>query len=37
MEGDLERFTNLYWNFLKTHKNKLADNPRMAIMFKRVN
>lgn len=35
-EDDLERFTNLYWAFLKAHKDKLAHNPRMAIMFKRV-
>lgn len=36
-KGDwCDQWNNLYWNFLKLHKNKLKSNPRMALMLKRV-
>lgn len=36
-KGDwCDEWTNLYWNFLKKHKKKLQNNPRMALMLKRV-
>lgn len=31
-----DEWNNLYWDFLKLHKNKLKNNPRMALMLRRV-
>ena len=35
-QKDLDKFTELYWEFLRSQKDKLKNNPRLAIMLKRV-